>query len=117
MSPETLDQVDEPWMALAGPVILGRSILLAKGEAVPSPWRGVARIELNDSSLGSPATLGAVRKAYLTRTRVVYEIDATMKTPSWGSDDREVWQVPVNADFEGEATWRLARANSVDARD
>ena len=84
---------------------------------MPSPWRGVARIELNDSSLGSPATLGAVRKAYLTRTRVVYEIDASMKTPSWGSDDREVWQVPVNADFGGEATWRLARANSIDARD
>jgi DNA helicase-2/ATP-dependent DNA helicase PcrA len=117
MSPEPLDQVDDPWMTLAGPVVLGRSILLAKGEAVPSPWRGVARIELNESSLGLPATLGAVRKAYLTRTSVVYEIDTSMKTPGWGSDDREVWQVPVNADFGGEATWRLVRANSVDARD
>ena len=50
-------------------------------------------------------------------SQVVYEVDPTMGVPERGTDTREVWDVPPEADFVAEATWRLARANAVDARD
>ena len=116
MSAETPPETEDRWRALAGPAILGRSILLLKGVPVPSPWAGCERILLDGSSLGLPATLRAVRRAYLTRTPMVYQVDVSLEIPGWGSEESDVWRVSANFDFEGEATWRLVKANSIDAR-
>jgi DNA helicase-2/ATP-dependent DNA helicase PcrA len=108
---------DDIWTSLAGPTALGRSVFLAPGVAPPHPWASSARILLNRASLANPETLHAVRRAYLRREPVVYEIDPALEIPERGTDEREVWDVPPEADFVAEATWRLARANAVDARD
>jgi DNA helicase-2/ATP-dependent DNA helicase PcrA len=105
------------WTSLAGPKVLGRSVFLAPGVDPPHPWASSARILLNGASLASPETLHAVRRAYLSREPVVYEVDPALEIPERETDEREVWRVPPEADFVAEATWRLARANAVDARD
>jgi DNA helicase-2/ATP-dependent DNA helicase PcrA len=91
--------------------------LLAPGVDAPTPWANCERISLNDASIVSRVTLRVVRRNFLTRTPVVYEIDPTMHEPRGGTDQREVWDVEPNADFVAEATWRLACSNAVDARD
>ena len=48
---------------------------------------------------------------------MVYQVDPGMVIPARGSDSREVWEAPPDADFVAEAAWRLAIANSVDGRD
>src|SRR5664280_2686656 len=96
------------WFNIAGPVALGRSVLLAPRIDVPAPWAHCGRIILNASSLGDPWTLHAVRHVFLTRTPTVFEIDPTMDEPLPGTDQRAVWDVPPNFDLIAEATWRLA---------
>ena len=107
----------DPWASLAGPAALGRSLLSSPGAVAPAPWADAPRITLDEASLASPATLDIVRRAYLTRTRVVFEVDSTLRAPARGVEGREVWDVAPNFDFVAEATWRLAWANAVDGRD
>src|SRR5665213_2715132 len=85
------DQPSDPgisWTQLAGPLALGRSVLLAPGIDVPTPWANCERISLNDVSIVSPTTLRVVRRAFLTRSPIVYEIDPTMQEPLLGTDQR-----------------------------
>ena len=103
------------WRTLAGPQVLGRSILIAPGESAPAPWARVVRIELNERTLGDPNTLNLVRHSYLTRTPHIYEVDPAMGMPTRGMDMREVWEIAPDMDFAAEATWRLARANAINA--
>src|ERR1019366_1508142 len=91
--------------------------LLAPGVDAPTPWANCERILLSDVSIVSPTTLCVVRRTFLTRSPVVYEIDPTMQDPRGGTDQREVWDVAPNMDLVAEATWRLACSNAVDARD
>ncbi|MHB8335597.1 MAG: ATP-dependent DNA helicase UvrD2 [Acidimicrobiales bacterium] len=105
------------WSTLAGPAVLGRSVLLTPGVEVPAPWAGAERITLDEESLNSTSTLRTVRHAYLTRTPMVYEVATGLRVPDRGVDRREVWAIAPNLDFVAEATLRLARANAVDARD
>jgi len=105
------------WESLRGPAALGRSVLLTTGAVVPLPWAQCERISLDDASVANPSTLRAVRRAFLTRKAVVYEVNPSMEVPSLGLDERDVWEVLPNSDFVAEATWRLATSNAVDARD
>ena len=120
---DKIDLEDQPggpgtsWTGLAGQPALGRSVLLAPGVDVPPPWANCERITLNEVSIANPMTLRAVRRAFLTRSPVVYEIDPKMQEPLGGADQREVWEVEPNSDLVAEATWRLAISNAVDARD
>lgn len=98
-------------------MIFGRSILLSPGTNAPAPWTNSKRIHLNECTLSDPVTLRAVRRNFLTRTRVIYEVDPTIEEPIAATDSREVWNVPPNVDFVAEATWRLATFNAVDGRD
>ncbi len=108
---------EDLWSALAGPSVLGRSVMLAPGVEPPHPWKASARILMDRATIVKPETLRAVRRAFLRREPVVYEVDPTFNVPERGTDTREVWEVPPDADFIAEATWRLARANAVDARE
>jgi DNA helicase-2/ATP-dependent DNA helicase PcrA len=107
----------DPWGALAGLPVLGRSILLAPGEKAPAPWTGCDRIQLNERTIVDAATLRTVRRTFLTRRPVIYEVDPMMKEPDAGTDLRQVWNVSPSVDFVAEATWRLATSNAVDGRD
>lgn len=108
---------DARWSSLAGPSVLGRSVLLASGVDVPPPWRNCPRVLLSDVSLKDEATLQRVRHAYLARVPLVYEVEGHTQKPSPGVDQRDPWQVAPNGDFTSEAIWRLATMNSIDARD
>ena len=105
------------WEALAGPAVFGRSVLLAPGAIVPAPWALCEQIQLTERTIADPTTLRAVRRAFLTRTPVIYEVDPTMEPPVAGTDLRAVWNVPPSVDLVAEATWRLATSNAVDGRD
>jgi DNA helicase-2/ATP-dependent DNA helicase PcrA len=108
---------NDHWKTLAGPVIFGRSILLTPGANVPAPWTNCKRIQLTERTIADPSTLRSVRRSFLTRTPVIYEVDPMMKPPDAGTDLREVWSVEPNVDLVAEANWRLATLNAVDGRD
>ena len=116
MDVEHLSSNGNPWKVLAGPTVFGRSILLAPGANVPAPWTNCERIQLTERTIADPSTLRTVRRNFLTRTPVIYEVDPTMEAPDDGTDQREVWNVPPNVDFVAETTWRLAISNAVDGR-
>ncbi len=116
MSDEIAQRNANAWATLAGPAVLGRSILLLPGTVTPPPWATAARIELNSRTLNSPEVLQSVRHAFHTRTPTVYEVDPLLASPDQGIDLRDVWEVAPDADFVAESTLRLARANAVDAR-
>lgn len=90
---ELPDTEVDRWTTLAGPIALGRSILLSPDDPVPTPWADVQRIHLSDESLDNPQTLRAVRRSFLTRARTVYEVRPGTKVPAKGTDRREVRDV------------------------
>jgi hypothetical protein len=106
---ESPESETDRWTTLAGPAVLGRSVLISPGTRVPAPWVNAQRIHLSDQSLGSPQTLQSVRRAFLTRTPTVYEVASGLKAPARGTDDRGVLEVASNLDFVAEATLRLVR--------
>src|SRR5664280_2762377 len=63
------------WTALAGPAAFGRSLMIAPGVHIPSPWKNAEKLRLNGVTLQNPATLQRVRHAFLTRTPIVYEVE------------------------------------------
>ena len=65
------------WRALAGPAVLGRSILLGPGAETPAPWTSCDRIPLTERTIADPATLRTVRRNFLTRTPVICEVKPT----------------------------------------
>src|SRR5690606_23771196 len=101
-----------PWAALAGPPALGRSVLLPVGGAVPEPWADCERVRITAAALADPEMHVAVRAAYLARTPVVYELDPPDLAPTPCSIEDELWQVPVDVELTGDATWELLRANA-----
>ena len=67
----------DTWRALAGPAVLGRSILLGPGAETPAPWTSCDRIQLTERTIVDPATLCTVRRNFLTRTPVICEVNPT----------------------------------------
>ncbi|MEZ5205721.1 MAG: UvrD-helicase domain-containing protein [Acidimicrobiales bacterium] len=106
-----------PWAALAGPPALGRSLLLPAGGPVPEPWADCERVRVTAAALADPEVHVTVRAAYLARTPVVYELDPPDLAPTPCVIDDELWEVPVDVELTGDATWELLRANAVDGRD
>jgi hypothetical protein len=113
---DPVDITPERWSYLAGPVALGRSVLIESGSTAPRSWLGCPRLVLNEQSIAEPHTLEMVRRAYLTRIRYVFEVRRGFTKPDFGVNTDDLWDVQVNFDFVAEATWRLATMNSVDAR-
>jgi DNA helicase-2/ATP-dependent DNA helicase PcrA len=113
---DAVDITPERWSHLAGPVALGRSVLIESGSPVPGPWLESPRLVLNEQSIAEPHTLEMVRRAYLTRIRYVFEVPKGFTKPDFGVNTDDLWDVQVNFDFVAEAIWRLATMNSIDAR-
>ncbi len=106
----------DDWDQLAGPLALGRSLLVISGGSLPAPWSGSERIAVSRSQLDDAGFLRRVRGAYLERRRVVYELDADLTQPELASFEGEVFDAPIDHDFVAEDTWELMTRNSVDAR-
>lgn len=105
----------QQWERVAGPAALGRSLMIHPGVPVPAPWADCDRLLLTAASLNQPAVLQRVRNAFLTRTRMVYEVDPTLEKPSFGSITDQLWDIGPSFDFGAETVWRLVVQNSVDA--
>ena len=101
--------------ALAGPPELGRSVLLRPGAPTPEPWSDCERITVRPDEFS--AEIGRrLRDAWLTRTRLVIELDGDLPDPS------PVWQAPwwkltPGLTLRPEVLTHLLTANAVDARD
>ncbi len=101
--------------SLAGPLALGRSVLVRRGDPVPAAWADCERLQVSAGNFS--AEIGRrLRDAWLTRTRLVIELDGELPDPS------PVWQAPwwelkPGSTLRSEVLLHLLTANTVDARD
>ena len=101
--------------SLAGPPELGRSVLVRPGEPVPAAWVGCERLRVSTGDFS--AEIGRrLRDAWLTRTRLVIELDGEMPDPAavWHAP---WWELQPGLTLRSEVLLHLLTANAVDARD
>lgn len=117
----TDQQHGEPdWDRLAGPEVLGRSLVTASGAEVPLAWAHVAHVVVNAKSSADHTCLADVltnlQDAYSQRRRVVIEIVGLLLEPEpsieWTLDDLD-----TSVDLPGDRLDHLIFSNSIDARD
>lgn len=113
-SEEDGERVD--WRQLRGPEAFGRSLLLAPGSPVPAPWATCERVRIGSGDLDDPQMLARVRRAFLDRTAMVYELDGSVTESSDDIADGEPWRRDPHFELVGEAVRHLVFVNSVDAR-
>lgn len=102
--------------ALAGPPELGRSVLVRPGDPAPEAWAGCETLQASTGGGFSAETGRRLRHAWLTRERLVIELDGELPDPS------PVWQAPwwelsPGLTMRSEVLAHLLAANVVDARD
>ncbi len=100
------------WAHLAGPMALGRNVVVLSGQPAPQPWADATRVIIDDS----PDALGKLRHARQLRSRVVIElaIDLPPESPVLSVD---YWHLAPDTELEGEALRHLVLDHAVDARD
>ena len=101
--------------ALAGPPELGRSVLVGPNGRVPDAWTGCERLQV--SADGFSAEVGRrLRDAWLTRTRLVIELDGDLPgaAPVWQAP---WWDLSPGLTLRPEVLTHLLTANVIDARD
>jgi DNA helicase-2/ATP-dependent DNA helicase PcrA len=102
--------------SLAGPDRLGRSVLVAPGQAVPAPWSGAAVVAVPSGSQRDHELLARLHRAWLGRERLVLVLEGELPDP------RPVlrvpfWELGPGTELPGERLRFLLTANTVDARD
>ncbi len=100
------------WEHLAGPVELGRNLIIAPGDPVPAPWADAERVTVNDD----PTTIETLRSARTARQRLVIEVAG----PLPAADpvlDIDYWHLSPETDLEGDVIRHLVLDNAVDARE
>ena len=101
--------------SLAGPPELGRSVLVRRGDPVPAAWAGCETLRVSTGDFS--AELGRrLRDAWLTRTRLVIELDGELPDPAavWHAP---WWELQPGLTLRSEVLLHLLTANAVDARD
>ena len=99
--------------ALAGPDVLGRSVVVGPDQPPPGPWRDAERIR---ASVDAPAeTVERLHRAWRERTRLVIEWDGPLP------DDRptlatDLASLGPDQELPGERLRFAVTANAVDAR-
>lgn len=107
---------DPDWARLAGPAVLGRSLIVEAGGLVPPPWAGAERVEIDAAAWLDPELVARVRAAFVARTPVIY--DLRVEPPDGPvSAVPELWSLPPDFEPGPETAWALMRANAIDARD
>ena len=103
--------LEPDWPRLAGPLPLGRNLVVKPGQTTPDPWSECERIVMD----GQPGALNRLRVLREARTRAVIELQIDL------SEDATVLDVPYwylspNTDLEGETPQHLVFDHAVDAR-
>ena len=99
----------------AGPDCLGRSVLVAPGQAPPAPWEACPRVRVHAESPDAE-TGRRLRSAWHSRERLVIELDG----PLPGDDpvlESLWWEWGPGLTLTDEVWNHLLTANAVDARD
>jgi DNA helicase-2/ATP-dependent DNA helicase PcrA len=103
------------WERLAGPDVLGRSVVVGPGDAASPPWAGCERVVV-DADRPDDAALDRLQAAWTSRSRVVVELRSAIPDddPPWRG---EVWELDPGHGIGAERLRHLVLANAVDARD
>ncbi len=101
--------------ALAGPPELGRSVLVGPDDPVPSAWTGCERLRVSPGDFSADAGR-SLRDAWLTRTRLVIELDGGLpdQSPVWQAP---WWKLTPGLTLRPEVLLHLLTSNAVDTRD
>lgn len=105
--------LDVDWARLAGPVALGRNLVITPGQAVPEPWALAPRVVVEHDT---PDTVAELRTHRLARQSIVIELRGELP-PADPTLTIDYWHLAPDTDLEGEALRHLVLAHSVDARD
>ncbi len=102
---------------LAGPDLLGRSLVVRPAAAVPPPWDTAPRVTIDGVSLADPAALVAeLRPRHLRRERLVIELAEPFDAAS-ETEPRAPHLLGPGYELPLGALHHLVWTNSVDARD
>ena len=103
---------------MAGPDQLARSLVVAGGGALPSPWDTAPVVPLDEAALVDPAPLvQTLRAAAHERRRVVIECTIDADTLRRSVDHRSPYELGARFAFPLDELHHLVFANSIDARD
>lgn len=102
---------------LAGPDALGRSVLVAPGQAAPPPWEGAARVVVDAAQATPTGLLEQLESAWLQRRRTVIEVVADPRDGPLREERTEPWRLDADFEFTHERLAHLVHANAVDLRD
>jgi DNA helicase-2/ATP-dependent DNA helicase PcrA len=98
--------------------MLGRGVIVGADGAAPSAWSGAARIVVDDTAVGSPATVvGRLHEAWAGRTPVVIEL--AVDPASFRAPERLLappWELGPAAEAWPDRLHFLVWANAYDAR-
>ena len=102
------------------PRLTGRSVVVAPGQAAPSPWAGCDRVRVDEVS---PALAAELLDAWRTRRASVIELtpglgldDPAAPRPVTGPFDDQPWEWAVDLRLVDDELHHAIWANSVDAR-
>ncbi len=110
-TPEPAAVTLEPdWERLAGPTILGRSVLVRPGDPAPPPWADAPRIAVH------PADLTEVQRIHADRIAAVLEYDGDLPDAD-PVLDVALHELDPDTELDGERFRHLLTANVIDARD
>jgi DNA helicase-2/ATP-dependent DNA helicase PcrA len=100
-------------------VAFGRGVIVVPGVAVPAPWVGCERVEVDEVALADPAeVVGRLHRAWGARVPVVTSLavdPARFRTPRSVGD--EPWTLGPRFELWDDRLQFLVWANSYDARD
>lgn len=104
---------------LAGPEVLGRSILLDLDAEVPHPWAGAPELVLSSpAALGDPAISATVATAFVERQRLIIRVAPSVRLDHEPMVvlDEPLWALDATFEPVEDTTAILASRNAVDAR-
>lgn len=102
--------------SLAGPERLGRSLLIGPDDAVPEPWSGSEVMIASADAEDEPEIIGALRRAWRERRRVVIRWRGPLPDPR-PVLDRPFYDLTPDQDIPGDELDFLVSANTVQALD
>lgn len=104
---------------LAGPDVLGRSLVVAPGASVAAPWAGARRVTIDAGADGTvsvpPELLADLQGAWSARERLVIEVAGDL--PEDPPVTAAPWELGPAFEFVGERIAALVFGNAIDARD